>query len=127
MPQIRVNQGLLTALCERWHSETSSFHLPTGEATVTLEDVYRILRLPIRGTRVAYDTQRGATKMCRYYPHVDIRQLEFDDYEIRWWVLAQRYKQLDCLLATLIGGIVLLDLRGHGFLVGWGEMLAGML
>lgn len=43
MPAIRANRGLLTALCERWHSETCSFHLPTGEAMITLEDVYRIL------------------------------------------------------------------------------------
>ena len=40
MPEIRSNNGLLTALAERWHSETSSFHLPIGEATVTLEDVW---------------------------------------------------------------------------------------
>ena len=40
MPEIRSNSGLLTTLAERWHSETSSFHLPTGEAIVTLEDVW---------------------------------------------------------------------------------------
>lgn len=85
---------------------------------MTLEDVYRILRLPIRGTRVVYDTQRGITEMCRYYPHADVRQLGVDDYEIRWRVLAQRYRQLDYLVATLIGGIVLPDRRGHGFPVG---------
>ena len=40
MPKIRGNQGLLTALLERWCSEMGSFHLPIGEATVTLEDVW---------------------------------------------------------------------------------------
>ena len=43
MPHIRANHGLLTVLAERWHSEHNTFHLPTGEASITLEDVYRIL------------------------------------------------------------------------------------
>ncbi|KAH9325625.1 hypothetical protein KI387_005803, partial [Taxus chinensis] len=40
---------LMAALIERWDPATNVFHLPTGEMTVTLEDVYRILRLPIIG------------------------------------------------------------------------------
>ena len=51
-PLIRANCGLMIAIAERWHSETSTFHLPTGEITITLEDVYRILRLPINGELV---------------------------------------------------------------------------
>ena len=43
MPEIRSNNGLLTALAERWHSEIGSFHLPMGEAIVNLEDVWHIL------------------------------------------------------------------------------------
>ena len=34
---------------ERWHSETSTFHLPVGELTITLDDVSSILHLPITG------------------------------------------------------------------------------
>jgi len=34
---------------ERWHEETSSFHLPFGEMTVTLDDVYCLLHLSIDG------------------------------------------------------------------------------
>lgn len=55
MPVIRMNHGLITALAERWHSETCTFHLAQGEMTVTLEDVWRILRIPIRGELVTYD------------------------------------------------------------------------
>lgn len=40
MPHIRVNHRLLTALAKRWHSERNTFHLPTGEVTITLKDVY---------------------------------------------------------------------------------------
>ncbi|KAL5146942.1 Protein MAIN-LIKE 1 [Glycine soja] len=34
----------------RWHRETSSFHLPVGEISITLDDVETILHLPIVGT-----------------------------------------------------------------------------
>ena len=59
MPEVRGNGVLLTTLTERWHSETSSFHLPIGEATLTLEDVWNILRIPIHGDLVVYDPARG--------------------------------------------------------------------
>ena len=41
--------GLISTLVERWHGETSSFHLPVGELTVTLDDVASLLHLPITG------------------------------------------------------------------------------
>jgi hypothetical protein len=31
---------LLDAFIDRWHGETSSFHIPDGEITVTLDDRY---------------------------------------------------------------------------------------
>lgn len=55
VPKFRANMGLLTALAERWHSETCTFHLLMGEMTVTLEDVYRILRIPIDRELISYD------------------------------------------------------------------------
>lgn len=44
-----VDNHLLSAFVERWHSDTSSFHLPFGEMTITLDDVYMLLHLPIMG------------------------------------------------------------------------------
>jgi hypothetical protein len=44
-----INHGINTAFCERWHPETSTFHLPIGEATITLDDVQCLLHLPIEG------------------------------------------------------------------------------
>ncbi|WJX78099.1 protein-serine/threonine phosphatase [Trifolium repens] len=35
----KLNHGLLTAFPERWHPETSSFHLHVGELAITLDDV----------------------------------------------------------------------------------------
>jgi len=44
-----IDHGLICAFVERWHEETSSFHLPFGEMTVTLDDVSCLLHLPIDG------------------------------------------------------------------------------
>ncbi|XP_021761433.1 serine/threonine-protein phosphatase 7 long form homolog [Chenopodium quinoa] len=47
-----IDRHLVTALVERWRQETHSFHLPVGEATVTLRDVAILTRLPVQGTAV---------------------------------------------------------------------------
>lgn len=52
LPEVTTNKAMITALIEWWHSETCSFHLPTGEASITLEDVWPILRILIHGERV---------------------------------------------------------------------------
>ena len=41
------NRGFLSAFVERWHRETSSFHLPVGELTITLDDVSSLLHLSV--------------------------------------------------------------------------------
>jgi len=43
---------LLSCFVDRWRPETHSFHLPSGEITVTLEDVAMILGLPLEGLPV---------------------------------------------------------------------------
>ena len=52
MTFVPLDRALITALVERWRQETHSFHLPVGEATVTLRDVAILTRLPIHGTIV---------------------------------------------------------------------------
>ncbi|XP_024639944.1 protein MAINTENANCE OF MERISTEMS-like [Medicago truncatula] len=36
-------------MVERWHQETSSFHLPVGEITITLDDVACLLDILVAG------------------------------------------------------------------------------
>ena len=43
------DRGLISSFVESWHMETSSFHLPMGEVTITLDDVVSLLHLPIVG------------------------------------------------------------------------------
>ena len=43
------DRGLMYAFVERWHKETSSFHLLIGEVTITLGDIASLLHLSIVG------------------------------------------------------------------------------
>ena len=52
----QVDHGLLIAFSERWHSETSSFHLPVGEMTITLDDVSCLLHIPVGGNPLFHET-----------------------------------------------------------------------
>ncbi|CAI0448511.1 unnamed protein product, partial [Linum tenue] len=47
--------SLITALVERWRPETSTFHLPFGEVTITLEEVVTLSCLAIDGDAVVVD------------------------------------------------------------------------
>ncbi|XP_058783887.1 protein MAIN-LIKE 1-like [Vicia villosa] len=49
-----IHNGMLVAFVERWHLETSPFHLPHGEITITLDDVACLLHLPIRDTLLGH-------------------------------------------------------------------------
>ena len=51
----RMDGSALTALVDRWRPETHTFHLPSGEMTITLQDVGMILGLPVGGEPVTGD------------------------------------------------------------------------
>lgn len=44
-----VDKHLIAAFVERWYPETNSFHLPFGEMTITLDDVFHICGVPVVG------------------------------------------------------------------------------
>jgi hypothetical protein len=51
---VTVPHALLVTLCERWHSETNTFHMVLGEMTVTLDDVACLMHLPIEGRMLSH-------------------------------------------------------------------------
>ena len=52
---ITTDPGLISAFVERWHRETSSFHLPVGEVTITLYDISSLLHIPITGALHSFE------------------------------------------------------------------------
>eukprot|EP00256_Glycine_max_P040606 XP_006590029.1 protein MAIN-LIKE 2-like [Glycine max] len=52
---ITTDPGLISAFVERWHRETSSFHLPVGEVTITLDDASSLLHIPITGALHSFE------------------------------------------------------------------------
>ncbi|KAG9458177.1 hypothetical protein H6P81_002685 [Aristolochia fimbriata] len=72
---LRLDKPLITALVERWRSETNTFHLANGEMTITLEDVGILLGL--RGRREILWTGRlgGLDGVGRVTPPEDVEHV----------------------------------------------------
>ncbi|KAI5423186.1 hypothetical protein KIW84_046250 [Lathyrus oleraceus] len=66
-----VDNKFILALCEIWHPETHTFWFLTGECTVTLEDVYMLLGLPIEGKAVNGKTNY-ANSICMDLLEIDL-------------------------------------------------------
>ena len=47
-----ANKMVVSTFVEQWHRETNTFHLPMGEMTITLDDVFYITGMPITGSLV---------------------------------------------------------------------------
>ncbi|KAI5448201.1 hypothetical protein KIW84_015574 [Lathyrus oleraceus] len=66
-----IDNKFILALCERWRPETHIFWFPTGECTVTLEDVYMLLGLSIEGKAVNGKTNY-ANSICMELLETDL-------------------------------------------------------
>ncbi|KAG9442173.1 hypothetical protein H6P81_018027 [Aristolochia fimbriata] len=65
LPWLRLDKPLITALVERWKSETNTFHLANGETTITLEDVAVLLGLRVDGDAVTGSTRGDWMELAR--------------------------------------------------------------
>ncbi|KAH6818021.1 hypothetical protein C2S51_001624 [Perilla frutescens var. frutescens] len=62
------NRNLISTFVERWQPETNSFHLPFGEMTITLDDVYCLTGLSTEGRPVEFygEDVAGGQHMIRH-------------------------------------------------------------
>jgi hypothetical protein len=63
---------LCSALVERWRPETHTFHLPSGECTITLEDVSMLLHLKIDGQAVTGSTSNNVLSDYAHWLGCDV-------------------------------------------------------
>ena len=117
------DRGAISAFVERWHKETSSFHLPIRELTITLDDVASLLHLPIIGIfhsfeplhvdeaiimlvellEVSGEEARAETAQCHgaYVLLLWLRDIYQRRCESRQWILATRVYLLHLVGCTL--------------------------
>ncbi|KAL2940999.1 Protein MAIN-LIKE 1 [Bienertia sinuspersici] len=78
-----IDWPLISAFVERWQPDTNSFHLPFGEMTIMLHDVFRILGISIDGDMVTDDS--SADHLRTYVSEllaIDPHRLTVDNI---WW------------------------------------------
>eukprot|EP00256_Glycine_max_P041615 XP_006591599.1 protein MAIN-LIKE 1-like [Glycine max] len=115
--------GLISAFVERWHAETSTFHLPVGELMITLDDVSSLLHLPITSAlhsfhalsteearfllikllEVSAEEARAETALTRgaYVRLGWVRDIYETRYQARRWIVAARAYLLHLVGCTL--------------------------
>ncbi|KAH9325405.1 hypothetical protein KI387_005583, partial [Taxus chinensis] len=119
MPSIVLDHGLLTALAERWHSKSQCFRLPTREMTVTIEDVWWILCVPMMGTLIEYSSYAGLIRAV-YSALFGVDNIPHDGMSIALHacISDSTLHRGPHYIMVLISGFLLTDKTGTSFLRG---------
>ncbi|KAL6543076.1 hypothetical protein OROHE_010596 [Orobanche hederae] len=128
--RIRLDHALITALVERWRPETHTFHLPAGEATITLQDISILWGLPVDGDPITgVDTNRSMDEwrdICNELLGFRPPPEDFDRGRLKIRCLQERFKTLPdgadeetvkfyarAYILQLLGGQLLSDMSNN--------------
>ncbi|RYR00083.1 hypothetical protein Ahy_B07g088138 [Arachis hypogaea] len=134
------DNSLISALVERWRSETHTFHLPWGEVTITLQDVAYHLGLCSHGNPVggAFVTLAMVEQLLGAKPPVAAQQAvqRKESFTLKLVWLRDRVRQMSptdnsetlrqyarCYIMLLLGGYLLTDKSNNLVHVRWLPLL----
>jgi len=125
LTHIEINHHLITTLVERWRTETHTFHLPLGEATIKLEDVVVQLNLPIDGEPITGINSGNLVPLCNHLLGSMPPETEYKGNNIKLYWLNNEFQDLphdadDVMVAqharahilTLIESLLMSDTSG---------------
>jgi hypothetical protein len=132
----RMDSAFITALVERRRPETLTFHLPTGECTITLEDVNMLLGLRVDGKALTGPTEVSWKEDCEKLLGVMPPKEERKDKTLRLAWLRETFSSLidessyeeriqhcRAYILTLIGGLLMPDKSNNRVHLCWLPLL----
>jgi len=122
-----VDHDLVTLLVKRWRLETHTFHLPTGECTIKLQDISLQLGLGVDEALIVGPTMFYWEVMCDTYlgvAPVKSQSLIGSHVKLKWLIentiplgqhtkKEQLYAHCRAYILGLIGGVLMLDKIGN--------------
>ncbi|XP_059070759.1 protein MAIN-LIKE 2-like [Cryptomeria japonica] len=126
-PRIRAHTTMMMALVERWDSRYNTFHLPTSEATVTLMDVRRILKIPIRDVILEYHLDVADFYLREVCEYETLPMLDRSRMHLGRAMGIRHIPHVVLVICGFFSRRIIPDLKGHGFPVGWRKCLYFMV